>query len=304
MFRNLNSYRPSNISAPPSAIPNGDQPWPHPAQPQRGALRFHDKLIAGAPFLITATPIAAAAFMVEFEAAYPPKKITLAVLPPNRMKMNGAVERMQATWRNEFTHVQDTATLRREGHQISDATIGRLIHVGLQPPHDLYIESHLGDGALMRRKAPALRSVGVDLDRRALDGFACGYPVELVHGCAHAFLAGFPFRGTELVYSDPPYLRATRRSRRRYRHDYTGADHVALLDLLRGLPCQVMVSGHPSALYDGILEGWRRVAWQVTTQARVRTEVVWLNFAPGRTERDRPAAHQAVMAAIMDVEAE
>ncbi len=201
--------------------------------------------------------------------------------------------------------------------------------LGLFPPHCTYVETHLGGGALMRRKAPALRSVGIDLDRRALDGFACGYPVELVHGCAHAFLAAFPFRGTELVYSDPPYLRATRLSDRRYRHDYTEADHVALLDLLRGLPCQVMVSGHPSALYDGMLEGWRRVAWQVTTRGRVRTEVVWLNFTPGKahwpghagrnaTDRQRirrkaarwaegyrrmpPAERQAVMSAIMAVE--
>ena len=99
--------------------------------------------------------------------------------------------------------------------------------LGLQPPHDLYVETHLGGGALMKRKAPAERSIGIDRDRRAIDGFECGYPVELVHGCAHAFLAGFPFRGTELVYSDPPYLHATRRSDRRYRHDYAEADHYS-----------------------------------------------------------------------------
>ena len=76
--------------------------------------------------------------------------------------------------------------------------------LGLQPPHDLYIETHLGGGALMRRKAPAMRSIGIDRDQRALDGFRCDYPVELVQGCAHEFLASFPLRGTELVYSDPP----------------------------------------------------------------------------------------------------
>ena len=217
------------------------------------------------------------------------------------------------------------------GYFGSKATSGLCqLLLGLQPPHDLYIESHLGGGALMRRKAPALRSVGIDRDRRALDGFKCAYPVELIHGCAHAFLSGFPFRGTELIYCDPPYLRATRRSERRYRHDYTDADHVALLELLKGLPCQVMVSGHPSALYDDLLQDWRRVAVQVTTQARVRTEVVWLNFAPGRlhgaghagrnhTDRQRikrkaarwaakyrtmpPGERQAVLAAIMAVEA-
>ena len=74
------------------------------------------------------------------------------------------------------------------------------------PPHSVYIESHLGGGALMKRKPTGVRSIGIDRDAQALEAFACDYPVELVHGCAHAFLASFPFLGPELVYSDPPYL--------------------------------------------------------------------------------------------------
>ena len=31
-----------------------------------------------------------------------------------------------------------------------------------------------------------------------------------------------------------------------------------------------------------MLAGWRSLALQVTTQAQVRTEVVWFNFAPDR----------------------
>ncbi len=125
------------------------------------------------------------------------------------------------------------------GHFGSKATGGLCQTLpGLFPPHCTYVETHLGGGALMRRKAPALRPVGVDLDRRASGGFACACPVELVHGCAHAFLAAFPFRGTELACSDPPYLRATRLSDRRYRHDYSEADHVALLDLPGGCPAR------------------------------------------------------------------
>ena len=132
--------------------------------------------------------------------------------------------------------------------------------IALMPPHSVYIESHLGGGALMKRKPTGVRSIGIDRDAQALEAFACDYPVELVHGCAHAFLASFPFLGPELVYSDPPYLHATRRSARRYRFDYEEVDHVALLDLLKDLPCQVMVSGHPSALYDEMLAGWRSLA--------------------------------------------
>ena len=44
----------------------------------------------------------------------------------------------------------------------------------------------------------------------------------------------------ELVYSDPPYVQSTRRSGRRYRFDYTDAEHVVLLGILKSLPCQVM----------------------------------------------------------------
>ena len=113
----------------------------------------------------------------------------------------------------------------------------------------------------MRRKPPALRNIGIDRDARALARFECGYRVELVHGCAHRFVAGYAFEGTELVYSDPPYLKGTRTSRRRYRYDYEEADHVEWLELLKALPCPVMVSGYPSALYDERLARWRRVQW-------------------------------------------
>ena len=73
--------------------------------------------------------------------------------------------------------------------------------IALMPPHSVYIETHLGGGALMRRKPAALRNIGIDIDGRALAGFECEYPVELVQGCAHEYLARYPFDGTELVYS-------------------------------------------------------------------------------------------------------
>ena len=203
--------------------------------------------------------------------------------------------------------------------------------IAMMPPHSVYIETHLGGGALMRRKPAALRNIGIDLDARALSGFECAYPVELVHGCCHRFLAAFPFDGTELVYSDPPYVQRTRKSRRRYRYDYADSDHEALLGLLKSLPCAVMVSGYPSALYDEALAGWRSVSLQVMNQGGVVTEQVWFNFVPdkvhwakyagrnfthrqqvrrkaanwGRRYRALPPAERlAVLAAMMAVEAD
>jgi hypothetical protein len=42
-----------------------------------------------------------------------------------------------------------------------------------------YIETHLGGGAIMQRKPPALRSIGIDRNQRTLERFECSYPVEL-----------------------------------------------------------------------------------------------------------------------------
>ena len=74
------------------------------------AARFLDKLVRQAPFSVEAVQVdGGSEFMAEFEAACGDRNITLAVLPPKSPKQNGRVERMQATLRNEFYNVQDTA---------------------------------------------------------------------------------------------------------------------------------------------------------------------------------------------------
>ena len=104
----------------------------------------------------------------------------------------------------------------------------------------------------MKRKPAALRNIGIDRDARALDAFECDYPVELVHGCAHRYPGRVRrFEGTELVYSDPPYLKRTRTSRSAGIGSTTRRRTMwQLLELLAALPCQVMVSGYPSTLYE------------------------------------------------------
>jgi len=161
--------------------------------------------------------------------------------------------------------------------------------IALMPPHDTYIETHLGGGAIMRRKPPALRNIAIDLDPKPLAAFDCDYPVEKVHGCAHRFLSTYDYRGHELVYCDPPYLHHTRTSGRRYRFDYEEQDHVELLELLERLPCSVMLSGYPSGLYDELLPDWRTLELQVMNQGGVRTEKLWFNFTPERVHWPRYA---------------
>jgi DNA adenine methylase len=97
------------------------------------------------------------------------------------------------------------------------------------------------------------------------------------------------------------------------------------------LPCQVILSGYPAALYDERLSDWGNLELQVMNQAGVRTEKLWFNFTPerlfwasfagenftdrqrikrkaqswARRYRDMPAAERlAVLAGLMAVEAE
>lgn len=155
--------------------------------------------------------------------------------------------------------------------------------VAQMPPHDTYIETHLGTGAVMRRKPPAARSIGVEIDPATIAAHPPPPGAELVRGDAAAFLRGFDYAGAGrvLIYADPPYVLATRTSSKRYRFDYTDAQHRELLAELRAAPAAVIVSGYPSELYAAELEGWRTFTFQAMTRGGPRTEQVWCNFAAG-----------------------
>ena len=155
--------------------------------------------------------------------------------------------------------------------------------IAMMPPHDTYIETHLGGGTVMKKKPPAVNNIGIDIDPEPLSNFDCAYPVHLVNCCAHDFLTRYDYTGTELIYSDPPYLTQTRTSRRRYRFEYTKQDHVALLELLKSLPCHIILSGYPSLLYDDLLGHWRSIELQAMTRGGPRTEKLWFNYDIDRT---------------------
>lgn len=161
------------------------------------------------------------------------------------------------------------------------------------PPHDTYIETHLGGGAVMLHKPPAQWNIGIDIDDEALRGFRDKYRMreqeELYQlRCTDAveYMSRFDFAsaGNVLVYSDPPYLPETRTSRARYRHEYTVADHERLLASLMNLPenVSVILSGYPSQLYEETLAGWRSMEFQAMTRGGVRTEKIWMNYQEGR----------------------
>lgn len=151
--------------------------------------------------------------------------------------------------------------------------------IALMPPHDTYIETHLGSGAVMLRKPRASRSYGIDIDPEVIH--SARVECELICTDAVAFLSNFDFisSGRTLIYSDPPYVLQTR-GKARYRFDYSDRDHIRLIDCLRSVPASVLLSGYPSELYAQRLQDWRSKSFQVMSRGGVRTECLWFNYEP------------------------
>jgi len=148
------------------------------------------------------------------------------------------------------------------------------------PPHSVYIESHLGGGALMRYKRPAEINIGLDIDPAIAENWSSTTDIDLICTDAAQYLTNYPFEGDEFIYADPPYLTSTRRSKRAiYKHEYTQQQHVELLQLLTALPCKVMISGYWSELYEAHLQKWRHITFATRTRSGEQvTESLWMNY--------------------------
>lgn len=160
----------------------------------------------------------------------------------------------------------------------------------LFPPHDFYLEPFAGTARILREKAAAARSVVIELDprqaarlRRELAGLA-----KVVEGDGLAHLAALDVSelGRVVIYADPPYPHSTRTSSKRFRCEFSEADHLALAAALSRLAaegCAIIVSTYPSPLYEALYAGWSFRDMQAMTRGGVRTERIYFNFEPGAT---------------------
>jgi len=161
--------------------------------------------------------------------------------------------------------------------------------INLIPPHEVYIETHLGGAAILSQKKPAKLNIGIDLDSTVIDHWNNSgiNNVTWLNTDSLSWLQQYQFTGNEFIYCDPPYLHSTRKSNHRYRFDYTDQQHIALLQLLKSLPCNVMVSGYPSELYDDLLAGWETHTYQSQTRGGwSATEKLWMNYSKPKVLHD------------------
>lgn len=144
------------------------------------------------------------------------------------------------------------------------------------PYHRVFVDAFTGSGVISRLKPPApWFDLAIDLDF----GLLSDLPDHVVPLCGDALqsLASMRLPADSWIYCDPPYLHSTR-GQSRYRHELNDDDHVRLIDILRGLDCQVMLSGYPSVLYDDLLSDWVCHRYQVMTRGGPRLECLWMNY--------------------------
>jgi site-specific DNA-adenine methylase len=154
-------------------------------------------------------------------------------------------------------------------------------YINLMPPHEVYIESHLGGGALLLKKRLAKKNIGIEINPNVIKIWSTTTQkdLELIHGDAVEYLKNYHFTGKELVYCDPPYLRETRKKYYPlYKYDYTYEQHVELLEVIKSLPCMVMISGYESTLYKQYLKGWHTYCFQAFANHHMATEWIWMNY--------------------------
>lgn len=155
--------------------------------------------------------------------------------------------------------------------------------LNLFPGHSIYIEAFLGNGEMLRRKPPALISVGIDLDpvvTEAWQSFAYpGLRVMNTDSIEWLWTHRDDLPPDALVYCDPPYHPDTRTSEHGYNCELTPKHHERLLEVVNALPCSVVVSHYPHDLYEERLEHWRRLEYTAMTRGDPRQEVAWYRYS-------------------------
>jgi len=150
--------------------------------------------------------------------------------------------------------------------------------IGQMPPHSVYVEPFFGSGRVFWEKRLALSSYVIDRQSDLLDRANAVPGVQAICGDALKILRRLALPDDAVVYCDPPYLLSTRQGRCYYAFELSEQQHWDLLGTLRALPCRVLLSGYPSALYDDGLKAWRVIHYRVRTRGRTKTECLWCNF--------------------------
>lgn len=164
------------------------------------------------------------------------------------------------------------------GGKGSSGTYQRIINN--MPPHAVYIEAFVGGGSIFKNKLPADTNIIVDSHPDVIAHWQNLDNATAICGDGVQFLKEYDFTGDELVYCDPPYVLSSRTGGELYEHEFTDQQHLELLEVIKSLPCNVMISGYHSKLYATALKSWHLTTFGSMTRRGMALEHLWCNFQP------------------------
>jgi site-specific DNA-adenine methylase len=168
------------------------------------------------------------------------------------------------------------------GGKAASGTAERIIN--LIRPHDTLVIPFAGNCAITRKIKWPTRVLINDLDTTMVDAWRAanlGPQLEVHNLQALDFLKMVlqrPDLGRIVVYCDPPYPHETRTSANFYNHEMTYEQHLELLEVLRWLRVDCLVSTYPNDLYAAQLSHWQRTEFQSMTRGGPRTEWLFYNY--------------------------
>jgi DNA adenine methylase len=173
------------------------------------------------------------------------------------------------------------------GGKESDGTYQKIINI--MPPHYMYVEPFVGNGAIFRRKKRSERTMLNDLDWRVTEKWKAILWADLNIWVSNSdvfdlikMLADTEFMPGQkgLIYLDPPYPFETRSSKRNlYKHEFTAQDHIRLLADAGSLKnFMIIISSYPNDLYNEALKDWNCFEFESSTRHGMKTEKVWFNY--------------------------
>jgi site-specific DNA-adenine methylase len=186
------------------------------------------------------------------------------------------------------------------GGKESDGTYQKIINI--MPPHRIYVELFIGNGAIFRRKKPAeMLNIINDIDTSVIKKWNQITVKENVHiwnenainilqSMTASTLNSFDTAWTSildlfdtsstLIYLDPPYIIELRKSQKKlYKHEFTIQDHTNLLmGAISIKKAKIIISGFPNKLYDEYLKTWNSFEFENSIRKGTQTEKIWFNF--------------------------
>lgn len=182
------------------------------------------------------------------------------------------------------------------GGKAGSGTYQNIINV--IPPHNYLVVPFLGNGGIVRNIRPAdKKTVLNDIDGHVVDSWMRAHARDFTfrwrdHGSTRVDEMGFfNFDALDIldigifdrpdvvIYLDPPYPWWTRKSKHRYRYEYSAKQHFDLLVRIKAFKhAKVIISTYKNLLYDIMLDGWSTKSFRSTTRKGSAVESVYYNY--------------------------